>query len=110
MYPLGKQFEIDGSKAKSDDKCIYKGNHYRITVLSERLVRLEYSPSGIFVDVPSQFVMNRSFMFPEYQTKQDEVLQRFVGCFADEGRRSPHSTFKTRDSRMCEAMIRIRSI
>ena len=46
MYPLGKQFEIDGSKAKSDEKCTYKGNHYRITVLSERLVRLEYSPSG----------------------------------------------------------------
>ena len=71
MYPLGKQFEIDVSKAKSDDKCIYKGKHYRITVLSERLVRLEYSPSGIFVDVPSQFAINRSFLFPEYQTRQD---------------------------------------
>ena len=71
MYPLGKQFEIDGSKAKSDDKCTYKGKHYRITVLSERLVRLEYTPSGVFVDVPSQFVSNRAFMYPTYQTKQD---------------------------------------
>ena len=71
MYPLGKQFEIDYSKAKSDDKCIYKGKHYRISVLSERLVRLEYSPSGVFVDVPSQFVINRHFMFPEFQAKQD---------------------------------------
>ena len=71
MYPLGKQFEIDVSKAKSDDKCIYKGKHYRITILSERLVRLEYSPSGAFVDAPSQFALNRSFTFPEYQTKQD---------------------------------------
>ena len=71
MYPLGKQFEIDVNKAKSDDKCTYKGNHYRITILSERLVRLEYSPSGVFVDLPSQFAINRSFMLPEYQTKQD---------------------------------------
>ena len=71
MYPLGKQFEIDVSKAKSDEKCTYKGKHYRITVLSERLVRLEYSPSGVFVDVPSQFAINRYFSFPEYQTKQD---------------------------------------
>ena len=71
MYPLGKQFEIDMSKSKSDDKCTYKGKHYRITMLSERLVRLEYSPSGVFVDVPSQFAVNRYFNFPEYQTKQD---------------------------------------
>ena len=71
MYPLGKQFEVDGSKAKSDDKCIYKGKHYRITVLSERLVRLEYSPSGVFVDAPSQLVINRSFTYPEYKTRED---------------------------------------
>ena len=74
MYPLGKQFEIDVSKAKSDEKCTYKGKHYRITVLSERLVRLEYSPSGIFVDAPSQFAVNRCFNFPEYQTKQDAKI------------------------------------
>ena len=71
MYPLGKQFEIDTSKAKSDNKCTYKGKHYRISVLTERLVRLEYSASGVFVDVPSQFALNRSFSFPEYKVRQD---------------------------------------
>ena len=71
MYPLGKQFEVDSSKAKSDDKCTYKGKHYRITVLSERLVRLEYSSSGVFVDAPSQLVINRAFSYPEYKTRQD---------------------------------------
>ena len=72
MYPLGKQFEIDLSHAKSNDRCIVKGQHYRMTVLTERLIRLEYSPSGKFVDVPSQLVQNRDFPQPQYEVKQDQ--------------------------------------
>lgn len=71
MYPLGKQFEMDINKSKSDEKITFKGKNYRITVLSERLVRLEYNPSGNFVDLPSQFAINRSFNFPNYKVKQD---------------------------------------
>ena len=43
MYPLGKQFEQNIKEAKSDEKCIIKGEKYRFTMLSERLIRLEYS-------------------------------------------------------------------
>ncbi len=71
MYPLGKQFEVDLSKAQTDEKCIFKGKKYRISVLTERLVRLEYSESGKFVDAPSQLVKNRYLGFPEFQVKQD---------------------------------------
>ena len=42
MYPLGKQFEVDYTKAKSDKKTVVDGQNYRITVISERVVRLEY--------------------------------------------------------------------
>ncbi len=72
MYPLGKQFEIEIEKAKSDEKCVYQGSHYRITVLTERLVRLEYSPLGSFSDLPSQLAFYRSFTFPEFKVKQDQ--------------------------------------
>ena len=71
MYPIGKQFEVDLSKAQTDEKCIFKGKKYRISVLTERLVRLEYSESGKFVDAPSQLVKNRYLGFPEFQVKQD---------------------------------------
>lgn len=71
MYPLGKQFEIDVSKGVADEKCVFKGKKYRITVLTERLVRLEYSESGVFVDAPTQLVQNRYLGFPEFQVKQD---------------------------------------
>lgn len=74
MYPLGDQFRIDMSKSVSREKCVYQGNHYRISVLSERLVRLEYSPSGKFVDVPSQLVMNRQFYLPDFKVRQDNRI------------------------------------
>ena len=34
MYPLGKQFEVDSTKAKSDKKSIVIGNNYRISVIT----------------------------------------------------------------------------
>ena len=74
MYPLGKQFKIDLEKSKSTEKCIVKGDKYRFTVLSERLIRLEYNVNGNFVDKPSQFVLYRSFEYPNYQVKQDNKL------------------------------------
>ncbi len=71
MYPLGKQFEVDISKGVADEKCIFKGKKYRITVLTERLVRLEYNEAGQFVDVPTQLVQNRYLGFPSFEVKQD---------------------------------------
>lgn len=37
------------------------GNTYRITFLTNRLVRLEYSETGSFCDLPTQTVLNRNF-------------------------------------------------
>ncbi|MBE5914239.1 MAG: DUF5110 domain-containing protein [Pseudobutyrivibrio ruminis] len=43
-------------------------NKYRISVLTDRLVRLEYQADGQFVDEPTQIVSNR--MFPAVSYKQ----------------------------------------
>ena len=59
MYPIGKQFEVDYTRVKCNDKASFKGKFYRISVLSDRVVRLEYSPSGQFVDRPTQLVLRR---------------------------------------------------
>ena len=37
------------------------GDHYRITLLTDRLVRLEFSASGWMEDRPSQVVWNGDF-------------------------------------------------
>lgn len=71
MYPLGKQFSVDSSKSKSDSKAIIQGNKYRISVISERLVRIEYSASGQFLDRPTQLVKRRNLGLPDFSLRQD---------------------------------------
>ncbi len=46
---------------------VISGNSWRITVLTARLVRIEYSENGHFVDEPSQSVWFRNFPKPEFK-------------------------------------------
>lgn len=71
MYPLGRQFEVDYTRAKSDEKSIIKGSNFRITVITERIVRLEFSPSGQFIDRPTQLVLKRNLGLADFSVKQD---------------------------------------
>ena len=48
------------------------GEHYRITVLTPALIRLEYSRQGRFEDRPTQVIQNRSFPVPDYQVWKTE--------------------------------------
>ena len=76
MYPLGKQFEFNNDKSKSDSKSIIKGHNYRISVISDRIVRLEYSPSDTFNDKPTELVRKRNIGFPSFSVQQDDnILQ-----------------------------------
>lgn len=74
MYNLGEQFKIDRTKTVSKLESIVQGNKYRITVLSERLVRLEYSEEGIFNDLPTELVLYRDFEVPKFNIKQNKSL------------------------------------
>ena len=71
MYDLGESFKFDLNKAIANNECVFKGNKYRITVLTERLVRLEYNENGIFNDYPTQFAWYRSFPKPEFTVKEN---------------------------------------
>ena len=56
-----------------------RGKHFRFTVLTERLLRLEYSEKGCFVDGESQMAVNRSFPPAEFhweEGKQGEGILR----------------------------------
>ncbi len=72
MYPLGTQFQVDYTKAVPNLAAVIQGKHYRITVLTERLVRLEYASNGTFFDAPSQLVYCRNFEVPPFTKKEDE--------------------------------------
>ena len=60
MYKIGEQFKMNqNSKAKPEN--IISGNNFRITILSERLIRFEYNETGIFEDRATELVINRDF-------------------------------------------------
>ena len=46
--------------------AIVKGDHYRFSVLTERIIRLEYDLEGRFEDRPSQTVLFRNFPAPAF--------------------------------------------
>ncbi len=82
MYPLGKQFEVNYTKAKSDAKAIVQGANYRISIISERVIRLEYSQAGQFVDRPTQLIRKRNIGLADFSVRQDanivEVTTKYL--------------------------------
>lgn len=71
MYDMGVQFHFNLEQGKANPSAVVKGNNYRFTILSERLIRIEYSKSGMFVDNPTQLVLNRNFFVPKFDINQD---------------------------------------
>ena len=61
MYDLGDQFALDVAKAKANPYSVLVGEQFRFTILTERLIRLEYSPNGVFEDRPTELVFCRNF-------------------------------------------------
>ena len=53
---LGEQFKFDYTKSTALEENVIQGHKYRFTVLSERLVRMEYSEDGVFEDRPTELV------------------------------------------------------
>ena len=71
MHNLGNQFLFDMDKAKCNSAAILKGKTYRISILTERLIRIEYNPQGLFIDTPTQLVLCRNFTIPRFNVNQD---------------------------------------
>ena len=74
MYDLGEQFAIDYTRAKANEDSIIKGSKYRITILTERLIRLEYNEEGIFEDRPTELVWFRNLPKPTIKIEEDASM------------------------------------
>jgi alpha-glucosidase (family GH31 glycosyl hydrolase) len=59
--------EIWSMSPKGRTENIVQGDHYRFTLLTDRLIRMEYSEDGVFEDRPTQIVWNRTFAPVEYK-------------------------------------------
>jgi len=72
MYNLGEYFKLDISRAKANEENVLKGKKYRFTVLTERLIRFEYSETGEFIDNLTEFAWYRDFPKCVFSVKEDD--------------------------------------
>ena len=56
---------------KSRSEAIVKGDKWRFTILTSRLVRIEYSEDGVFEDRATQTVINRAFEVPKFEINEN---------------------------------------
>ena len=59
-------------------QAVVQGEKYRITVLTARLFRLEYSEDGVFEDRPTQCVLNRDFPVPQFRVFETDGSLKIV--------------------------------
>ena len=83
MYDLGPSFHIDLSKLKSKEGATFIGEKYRFTVLTERLIRLEYSPIGTFNDLATELVSFRDFDVPKVTKNEDANFLQLQTSYFD---------------------------
>ena len=63
---------------KANEKAIIKGDKYRFTVLTSRLIRIEYNEDGYFEDRATQTVVNRVFDVPEFEVLDTNDLLKIT--------------------------------
>ena len=56
-----------------ENRCIIKGKKYRFSILTPRLIRIEYNKDGIFEDRATSLVVNRTFPKFNFTTSTDEL-------------------------------------
>lgn len=72
MANLDSQFKINYNNAISKVEATFKGSNYRITILTERLIRFEYDANGVFFDHPTELARFRDFPVPEFKVEEDD--------------------------------------
>ncbi len=70
IYDLS-MFDI---RPKADERFVVAAEKYRITVLTDRMLRLEYSEDGEFEDRATRLAFNRSFDTPEYEVYDENGM------------------------------------
>ena len=71
---------------------ILQGDHYRLTILTEGLIRYEWSDDGVFEDRSSTFAINRNLPTPKFEKIESEgSLEVLTSLFHLEYDKKPFS-------------------
>lgn len=67
---------------EADQRAVVAGESYRFTVLTPKLIRMEYSEGGVFEDLATQTVINRNFPLTKFriieETEQLEIITEYL--------------------------------
>ena len=74
MNNTNNQNQVEEQKGLSPTQNIVKGDKYRFTILTPRLVRLEYNKDGYFIDNPSSLAINRNLGINNYNVTESNIL------------------------------------
>jgi alpha-glucosidase (family GH31 glycosyl hydrolase) len=69
--PYTRDFNVQFAPVADPDAVVVAGNA-RFTILTSRLIRLEYSPESVFEDRPSQAFWHRRQSVPEFSVRHNE--------------------------------------
>lgn len=72
MANIDTHFKIDYNNTISKPEATFKGSKYRITILTERLIRFEYDANGVFFDHPTELARFRNFPVPEFKVEEND--------------------------------------
>ena len=61
MSTLGNHFLPNMNNRMTNPKAVFKGKNYRISIISDMILRLEYDETGVFNDYLTENIQNRSF-------------------------------------------------
>lgn len=81
MKSIGNYFVEKTGDGISLKENTVTGKNFRFTVLTERLIRLEYNNSGVFEDRPTQRVIFRKFPKVEFLNGQTEMLLQLTTSY-----------------------------
>lgn len=85
---INKQYKIK-SKPIANPGSIVKGELYRFTILTSKLIRIEYSKDGIFEDRATQSVLNRDYEVPDYKVIKNldglEIITKNIHLIYNKG-------------------------
>ena len=73
MSTLGNHFLPNMNNRMTNPKAVFKGKNYRISIISDMIIRLEYDEEGIFNDYLTENVLNRNFPLPQLDVQEDHA-------------------------------------
>src|SRR5258708_30986329 len=97
--PVNLSNSIDMANGKAQAAATVVEGDARFEALTPEVIRMEYSPSGSFLDVPTFDIMNRNFSAPAYTTSSSNgwlTITTSQVTFSYQPSSGPFSTVNTK--------------